>query len=260
MKISVFPPLLITFLLPLVALPIFAQAADALDKSRDTVSKTNQQLQQKQQTINKLHEQTGQLVDQYREALRESETYRVYNRQLKEIVRSQASDLSSLQTQIIDIEVTAQQIMPMMQRMIDALEQFIAQDIPFLPVERAGRLEKLKNTMKRADITVAEKYRKILEAYQIEIEYGKTLEAYQAQLSQADGNKMVSFLKVGRVAFYYKTLDGNNYAAWDTNHKKWHDITDHEVRKSVTLGLKIARKQHAPELLTIVVSAAQEMK
>lgn len=231
----------------------FAWSADKLDQSRAVVSETNQQLRDKQKQIDQLHDQTEQLVDQYKTVLQEIETYQVYNRQLQDIVDSQDKDLSSLQTQIIEIEVTAQQIMPMMQRMIVALEQFIAQDVPFLPVERAERLKKLNDTMKRADITVAEKYRKILEAYQIEIEYGKTLEAYEGELE----NRKVSFLKVGRVAFFYHTPDGQTYKVWNPQAKSWQQIAEHEVTRSVDLGLKIARKQHSPELLTILASKAE---
>ncbi len=249
-------PLLFSSLIFTIALTAFsfsAQAADALDKSRDTVAKTNKQLQQKQQKIDGLHEQTGHLVDQYRATLRESESYQIFNKQLKEIVRSQDDDLISLQTQIVEIEVTAQQVMPMMQRMIIALRQFIEQDVPFLPVEREERLVKLESLMKRADVTVAEKYRKILEAYQIEIEYGKTLEAYQAMLD----DKKVHFLKVGRIAFFYQTLDGTDFGVWHPQQKKWLAVDNREVRKSITMGLKIARKQRSPDLMTIMASTVE---
>ena len=106
------------------------------------------------------------MVDQYRSALREIESYEIYNKQLKAIVHSQGNDLISLQQQIIEIEVTAQQIMPMMQRMIDTLQQFVAQDIPFLPVERAELLTRLEDTLQRADISVGESKRTNQEAYQ----------------------------------------------------------------------------------------------
>ena len=228
-------------------------SADALDKSRAVVSKTNTQLKQAQNKIDKLHTQTAKLEDKYRSALREIETYEVYNKQLQDIVDSQNTELESLQEQIIDIEVTAQQIMPMMQRMIEALEQFVAQDIPFLPVERSERIAGLYDTMKRADVTVAEKYRKILESYQIEIEYGKTLEAYAGNIR----DRKVNFLKVGRTAFFYQTLDKQQYAVWDKHDQAWKQVKDHEVQQSIDLGMKIARKQHSPELLTIMASQVE---
>lgn len=225
-------------------------SADAFDKSRQTVSETNKSLQARQQKINQLYDSSEKLLDEYKTVISELETYNVYNQQLKDIIGSQQNDLASLKKQIVEVEITAQQIMPMMQRMITALESFIAQDMPFLPEERQNRLEKLKNTMKRADITVAEKYRKILEAYQIEIEYGKTLEAYDAQLDKNN----VSFLKIGRIGFYYRTPDSMNYSAWNQKQKKWQPINDQEVKRSIDIGLKIARKQQSPELLSILVA------
>jgi hypothetical protein len=243
-----------TLTILLFCFPFPSWAVDAFDESRATVAATNKQLQQKQKKIDSLHEQTSQMVDQYRTVLRETESYDIYNKQLKAIVRSQGDDLVSLQQQIIEIEVTAQQIMPMMQRMIDTLNQFVDQDIPFLPVERAERLIRLEETMKRSDITVAEKYRKILEAYQIEIEYGKTLEAYRAMLD----DKNVNFLKVGRVAFFYETLDAQNYGVWHPELKTWQAVEDREVKKSIATGIKIARKQRSPELLTILAGQLEK--
>ncbi len=233
-------------------LPFSLQAADALDKSRATVAKTNQLLQKQQLKIDGLHRQTNELVDQYKTALRETENYKIYNKQLTDIVNSQNNDLLSLQSQIKNIEATAQQIMPMMQRMIDALRQFVAQDLPFLPIEREKRLTKLEDMMKRADITVAEKYRKILEAYQIEIEYGKTIEAYRAMLD----NKNVNFLKIGRVALFYQTLDAKQYGVWNVQ-RQWQDVNHREVKNSIIKGLKIARKQQSPALLTIMANTAE---
>jgi hypothetical protein len=240
----------------LIYFPFPLHAVDALDESRDAVTTTNKQLQQKQKKIDGLYEQTREMVDQYRSVLREIESYEIYNKQLEAIVRSQGDDQISLQQQIIEIEVTAQQIMPMMQRMIDTLHEFVALDIPFLPAERAERLVKLEDTMKRADISVAEKYRKILEAYQIEIEYGKTMEAYRALL----GDKNVTFLKVGRVAFFYETLDAKSYGIWHPKLKKWQPVEDHEVKRSIATGIKIARKQHSPELLTIMATTAEDVQ
>ena len=254
MKLTYFLSPMASLIIVLMCFPLPLQAVDALDESRATVATTNKQLQKKQKKIDGLHEQTSQMVDQYRSALREIESYDIYNKQLKAIVRSQDNDLVSLQQQIIEIEVTAQQIMPMMQRMIDTLQQFVAQDIPFLPVERAERLTRLEDTMKRADISVAEKYRKILEAYQIEIEYGKTLEAYRAVL----GDKNVNFLKVGRVAFFYETLDAKSYGIWQPKLQTWQLVEDREVKKSIATGIKIARKQHSPELLTIMATTAED--
>lgn len=239
-----------------IYLPAVGYAADSIDQSRKIVNQTNQQLKGSQKKINTLHDATTSMEDQYKTVMRESETYTTYNRQLGEIVQSQTEELASLNAQIEEIEVTSKQIMPLMGRMIDTLKQFITQDLPFLPEERASRITKLQDNMERADLSVAEKYRKILEAYQIEIEYGKTLEAYEGNLKE----KKVNFLKIGRTAFFYQTLDTNQCGVWNKHKGDWQEVEDSEVKNSVSTAMKVARKQQSPELLTILASKVELSK
>lgn len=256
-KISHHAPALIAVFLTLLLIVINTSlAADVIDQSRKIVTQTNQQLKNSQQKINKLHDATTSMVDQYKTAMKESETYTTYNQQLGEIVQSQAEELASLNTQIEEIEVTSKQIMPLMGRMIDTLTEFIDQDLPFLPQERSARVEKLQDNMWRADLSVAEKYRKILEAYQIEIEYGKTLEAYAGEINE----KKVNFLKVGRTAFFYQTLDKKSAAVWNKHQGDWRMVEDSEVKHSISVAMKMARKQRSPELLTILASKPEVSK
>ena len=87
-----------------------------------------------------------------------------------------------------------------MQKMLDTLEQFVALDVPFLLEERSEpRRELLEEMMARADVTLSEKYRRIVEAYQVEMDYGRTIEAYEGKLGDGDDARTVQFLRVGRV-------------------------------------------------------------
>lgn len=239
-----------------ISLPAVGYAADSIDQSRKIINQTNQQLEGSQNKINTLHDATTSMVDQYKTATRESETYTTYNLQLSEIIKSQTEELTSLNAQIEEIEVTSKQIMPLMGRMINTLKQFITQDLPFLPEERTDRVTKLQNNMKRADLSVAEKYRKILEAYQVEIEYGKTLEAYEGKLKE----KKVNFLKIGRTAFFYQTMDASQCAIWNKHKGDWQEVEDSEIKNSVSIAMKVARKQQSPELLTILASKVEVSK
>ena len=69
--------------------------------------------------------------------------------------------------------------------------------------------------MPRADITISEKYRLILEAYQIELEYGRTLSAYEGRLGTGADARTVEFAQLGRVSLMYRTLDGSETGYWD---------------------------------------------
>ena len=145
-------------------------------------------------------------------------------------------------------------------RMIDALEEFVKLDVPFLLKERTERVAKLKTLMNRPNVTEAEKYRLITEAYQIENEYGRTIEAYRGQLATTDGTegRDVEFLRIGRVALVYRTFDGEEIGAWDTNGRKWVELPA-QYNASIRDGFRIARKQAAPDLFRIPVPAPTEV-
>jgi hypothetical protein len=64
-----------------------------------------------------------------------------------------------------------------MQNMLDTLARFVDLDVPFLLDERSKRVATLKEMMTRADVSVSEKYRRIVEAYVVEMD-GRTIEAY----------------------------------------------------------------------------------
>ncbi len=230
--------------------------ADDLKKSRQIVTETNQTLQASQQKIDEVDADNRQMLQQYKTLQKEIDNYLVYNRQLSDIVASQNQEMATLNNDIEQIDSTGPQIMPFMQKMIDGLERFVASDYPFLPEERATRIQRLKDNMKRADITVAAKYRQILEAYQVEMDYGKTIEAYEGDLD----DRKVQFLRVGRIGFYYLSLDKQHSAAWNPSQQKWQTLEDVDYKLSLNKAIKMAQKQQAPDLFFAAVAPAGERK
>jgi len=230
--------------------------ADAFKESKETVSKTDAVLKQTQKKIDKTDDRTTKMFEEYKEAGSEIESYRIYNSQLEDIVNSQQNEMDGLSKQIEGIDVTRRKIMPLMGKMIDVLEKFIEEDLPFLPKERSDRISRLRRDMKRSDITVSAKYIQILEAYRIEMQYGRTMEAYQGNI----GKKKVNFLKIGRVGLYYMTLDAREYGVWDTKKGSWLALEDNDYASSIAKGIKIARKQSSPEFLLMAVRNAKERK
>lgn len=216
-----------------------------------------------QKVIDGLDDETRVMLDEYRSVLRRTRTLDAFNNNLRDLIESQQEEIASLRTQLRDLTVTQQEILPLMIRMIDALERFVALDVPFLPAERRKRVAALRTLMKRADVTLAEKFRRILEAYQVENAYGRTIEAYRGPLrgSPADGGRseeaqerMVDFLRIGRVGLYYLTLDESESGHWDRERKAWSRLAPkHNIH--VESGLRVARKQAAPELLALPVTA-----
>lgn len=212
-----------------------------------------------QDRIDALSDDTDAMAAEYRAALQDTQALEVYKRQLAALVESQRTERESLQRQMDNVTVVGRQVMPLMERMIDTLGKFVDVDLPFLPDERRTRIEKLREMMQRADVTIAEKYRRILEAYQIENEYGRTIEAYRGNLGGEEEGRVVDFLRVGRNALLYQTLDGRDSGVWDAGAREWKTLGD-QYRASIREGLRIARKQVAPDLLLVPLSAPEAAK
>jgi hypothetical protein len=149
------------------------------------------------------------------------------------------------------------QIMPLMIRMLDALERFVALDVPFLHEERTERVTRLRGIMERADVSSAEKFRRLTEAFQIEIDYGRTIEVYKTSLEIEGAALEVNMLRLGRIGLYYQTADASVTGMWDVEAKQWKPLGDGTSRNQVRQGLRIAEKQIAPELLLLPVPAPE---
>ncbi|MER2494202.1 DUF3450 domain-containing protein [Catenovulum sediminis] len=239
-----------------VAVASFAQAADSLEPAVKAGQKINQSAEKSQQKIDKISDDIQVRLQQYKAINKEIEGLLVYNRQLEKQVANQEAEMADINESIDKVSVVERQVTPLMIRMIDGLEQFVNLDVPFLPQEREKRIADLKSMMDRADISPSEKFRRVLEAYQVEVDYGKTIEAYTSTLEIDGQERDVDFLRVGRVALIYQTRDGKLSGAWDTNSKSFVELSP-EYRTQITKGLRIARKQLAPDLLVLPISAAE---
>lgn len=202
-----------------------------------------------QKKVEALDDEATKASTEYRRMLAEAQSLKGYNDQLAEQVESQSTQVADMTRQLDEIQTTSREVLPMMSRMLDALVQFVKLDIPFLPDERANRVAQLQDIMSRADVSTSEKYRRLVEAYQIEIEYGRTMEAYQGKV---DG-KTVEFLRTGRVSLMYQTLDGKETGYWDAPAGKW--VRDDGYKDAITAALKVAKKQAAPDFVTVAIPA-----
>jgi hypothetical protein len=153
------------------------------------------------------------------------------------------------------VDVLNRQIFPLMERMIDSLDQSVRLDIPFLLDERTDRIAKLKALMSRSDVTVSEKFRKVMEAYQIENDYGSSSEDYKQSINIEGGLRSFNMLRIGRIGLYFQSDDSKITGRWDRKGKEW--VRDVSARNEVRKGLRVARGLIAPELINIPVSAAE---
>ncbi|AHL74190.1 energy transducer TonB [Stutzerimonas stutzeri] len=244
-----YPTRLLASVLLSLCLPLNAASLDAaLEESQQLAAEAKAS----QARIEQLDDATRQMLNDYRSAVQQAEALKAYNEQLAELTAGQRKELDGFQRQLNSIERTQEAVAPQMGRMIEVLEEFIAADLPFLPDERADRLASLQDMQGRADISLAEKYRRILEAYQIESDYGRTLEAWRGELPVEGGSRSVEFLRLGRSMLYYQTLDAHESGWWNPQSRAW-EVLDGNARRPITKAIAVARQQQAPSWLELPI-------
>jgi hypothetical protein len=244
------------YIMAVICLPIFSQentkdsnlVLDSINLSTSSIEKSG--LTQEQ--IVRLDEQTRILLADYQSTTKEYESLKLYNDQVQKIINSQINEIENIILKIDELDKTNQRIVPFMLRMIDGLENFIQLDLPFLLNERTSRVDNLKVTMDRGDVSTSEKFRLIIEAYKTELEYGRTIESYRDNITINNVETSADFLRIGRVALTYLTVDGSKGGYWDTNSSSWEKSTS-SIKRSTADALKVASKQAPPALIKIPV-------
>ncbi|XQW84042.1 DUF3450 domain-containing protein [Thalassotalea piscium] len=215
--------------------------------------KINNSANQSQQKINQIDEQIQSKLQKFKVVNKELDGLNVYNKQMQAQLDNQLEELANLAVSMEQVSIIERQISPLMERMIDTLTTFVSLDVPFLAEERNRRVAGLQAMLSRADVAVSEKFRRVLEAYQVEVEYGRTIEAYSGLQTINGQERDVDFLRIGRVSFIYQTRDGQQMGMWDQATKSWQPL-DAGFRSDINKGLRIARKQLAPDLIIVPVA------
>jgi hypothetical protein len=249
------------FLFALITLSMVAgfafQAAAELDDVVGAKVANNRTSMKSQAKVDGYSDQTDALLAEYKTIVQQLDALKIYNRQVETLIASQTEEAASLEQQIDGVELVGRQITPLMLEMISGIESFVELDLPFLLEERRMRVSALHEIMERADVTDAERYRRIMEAYQIETDFGRSIEAYRADLELGGVTRSVDFLRFGRISLLYQTQDGSETGVWDQDAEQW-VVLPNDYRTPVRQGLRIARKQVAPDMLQLPIPAAED--
>lgn len=239
-----------------LAAPAFAQVT--VDQVTEEGVKRADAGAAEQQRVEQIANQTDDLLAEYNTVSKVVDGLKTYNSLLQRQVDNQETEKQALAESIDNVALIERQIIPMMTRMLDSLEEFIRLDTPFLMKERTERLARLRGMMERSDVSSAEKFRTVIEAYQIENDYGRTIEAYKGTVDINGTPQEVDFLRIGRVALAYQSVGGQYTGAWDQETRQFVDIPPEKFKTQVAEGLRVARKQVAPDLLIVPVAAPSE--
>ncbi|MBQ0712765.1 MAG: DUF3450 domain-containing protein [Porticoccus sp.] len=235
---------------------VSASGAD-VDKALDASANKTAAAKASQQRIDSVSDQTSDLFQDFKQVNKQVEGLQVYNAQLEAQIAHQQQTMADLEASIENAAVMERQITPLTLKMIHSLEQFISLDIPFLLDERHQRVAHLRENLSRADLSAAEKFRQVLEAYKIESEYGTRIDSYTDMVTVGSQDREVNILRVGRIALMYQTSDQKVTGAWDQKTKQWVVLEDSDYRSAVAKGIRMAKKQVAVDILSLPIQAPE---
>jgi hypothetical protein len=230
--------------------PAFAQFSSALNEAEATAKEGRAS----QQRIEQLDDQTTSLINDYRANLKQLEAATRYNASLNRNVTAQQRQIERLRADIENVSGLQRGMQPLMEDMIGGLGELVEADLPFNIDERRERVERLNKAMGDPNLSAAQRYRLIVEAYQIENEYGRTVGWYEGSVDDGGTLRTGEFLRVGRVALMFKTADDSVLKIWDKDQKAWVNLAKSYL-PDVRLGLRMAKEQTSPDLLPVPVKA-----
>ncbi len=235
------------------------QAGSELEQVFQEATELNKLAQASQERVDKIANDTQRLLREFQTTLRQIESLKAYNAQQQSVIDDQNRQINELQQSINDVVSIRREITPLMLRMIDRLEQFVSLDVPFLLEKRTDRVENLREFMGRSDVSPSEKFRLVLEAYQIENEFGRTIESYRGTLAIDGQDRQVDFLRIGRVILAYQTIDGQMQGHWNKNTGSWEALGP-EYSGPIDSAMRFAKKQAAPQMYLLPVTGPQQSK
>ena len=222
------------------------------------IESLNELAKQTQADISHLETDELDLRHEYHNKLKTIDGQKVHNRNLSLQIAKQNDALVILRESIAEVDLIESAITPLMARMIEGLEQFIALDKPFLLEERTGRVEELRELLGQFNVEDSEKFAQVLRAYQIESEYGRTMDVVQEELELSDGTiHNVKILRVGRIALVYQTLNGDKTGWWNPETKDWEELNA-SYNTPIKNGIKMAGKQLTSGLFQVPILIPEE--
>lgn len=178
------------------------------------------------------------------------------NQTLDEKVKNAKIRIAAKQKQLEDIEQIQTGLAPLIEDVIKELEQFVASDLPFLTEERHGRVQRLVELRDDPEVTVSEKFRKVMEALLVEAEYGNTIEVYQETIATGGRDMFMNIFRLGRVGLFFQSLDQKESGFYNVAASAWQPLPT-SYNRTILAAMEIGAKRRPVELLTMPLGRMQ---
>ncbi len=230
--------------------------ADQIQPLLDVGSDRQKAEEKSQSKIDQADDDTSLIVNEFKTVSKQIEGLRVYNAQLTKQIEAQEARLKEIDKTMKEARIMQRQIPPFTRRMLAGLETSIELDLPFHMGERRERIAFAKAAIDNPTVSPAEGLRQVLEAYEVEAEYGRKIDTYKDTIDINGQPREVNILRVGRLALLYQTSDADETGAWNNKQRQWEEL-EGSYRNPARLGLRIANKLATVDMIEVPVQNAE---
>jgi len=217
------------------------------------VGRDNSELSaQSQAKIDSTETATDKLINEFKVVSKQVEGLKLYNAQKRIQIQAQLDLMDQYDEQLVQVVVMQRQIPPLAQRMLEGLEKYVNLDTPFHIEERKQRLDLVRASLSNPKVTASEQVRQILEAYNIEAEYGRKLDAYDETIVLDGQEVVVNILRVGRLGMFFQTKDERQTGYYDNELSSWEELPG-SYRIQVRDGIRMAQKLAPMDIMMLPV-------
>lgn len=196
--------------------------------------------------------QKGKLTARYRSLQANLKYLKKVKTKTEQMLRAQEKQVAETERMIKESARVGEELQSYLVLVVERLEERIEKDIPFLLEEREERLASIKEVLALPDKPLAEKYRRVMEALQIEAEYGRTVEVYQDTINFGDRSRLFDVLRAGRLSLFCRTTDGKLAGIFNQVNHKW-VVLPSKYRRDVGKGIEIANRERSVDLIKLPI-------
>lgn len=216
-----------SFGIALAAGPLYPQDTQKL---REAVGKTVDTHQQVQKKLEAWADEQADLASRYRSAKAQID-YLEKRRDFEEKeVAALDEGIAELGRRLVESVRLNDSLEDTLNAVMGRLEAWVDRDIPFLTEERSARLASVREQIARPDVTGAEKLRRVLEALQVEANYGNAPDVSQERIEVGGEEIFADVIRIGRVSVFWRSPDGKRVGEFDRGKNKWVGLGDKYIR------------------------------
>ncbi len=225
----------------------FSATAKKVEQQVGKSIDTRQATQKKQETWDS---EKSELMVLYDQLSMENEHLTAANKILKKALSGHEQVNRDLEAERLEAMRIKKEMMPFLLSVQQSLKDLMDQDVPFLTAERQTRLARLSHTMDDMDVSIAEKYRKVMEALSIEAEYGNTIEVYQDKILLEGSEVLGDIFRLGRISLFFLTLDREAAAVFNVSENNWQAL-DKRYMGGLDAAVEMAAKRRPMEVINL---------